>query len=290
MEDGADVFDAGQMGMGCLEQPPETRSLGSYTGQRIDRSQWTTVNTLKRFVPVGKCQFDLPGCCSWTTGKAVQTKYAYMVGGGYPQLSYAALHQLVTGGRMNRGARPIDSIEGVAKSGIPIVTPQLPEFFKSVRQLPKDAVEAGRAYLAHEWEECQSPEDVVSALLNNDPVNIGIWWYDSDANPGPSGHLPVRGSGGKGGHSVEAYGVLMGYPKSPSGVGIVFSNHHGDKAVPAFKDERGRTLRSGVWGDDGCGVVPIERLIDGIPAFGCYALRTVTIRNEDLNIPDPNFL
>lgn len=277
------------MATGLEPQPKESRTLGAYTGQRIPASDYASTDALKRFVPRGKCQRTLPGCSSWTNGKCVQAKYAYMTGGKYPELSYAAMHQEITGGKMNRGSRPVDGIELIAKRGCPLATPNLPEWFASPRNFPADAVNDRMAYRADEWEECMSVEDVLSAILNMDPVNLGFWWYDSDANPGPTGHLPVRGSGGRGGHSLIGCGIVMGYAKSQSGVGVLFNNHHGDKLSSSTVDERGRTLRYPVWGDDGFGVVPVERLVEGIEDFGCYALRTVTIRNEDINVPVPKF-
>lgn len=289
-DDNVDVLDFSQMATGCEPQPPETRSsLSEYTGKIIDPSDYYSTDGLKRFVPRGKCQSSLPACCTYTTLKLVQAKYSYMTGGKYPEFSYAAAHQEITGGRMSRGARPIDSIELVANRGIPLATPNLPEWFSSPRKFPDDAVADRMDVRAAEWQHIRNGKEAVSAILNMDGVNVCIWWYDSDANPGETGYLPVRGRGGKGGHSVVGCGVLLGYELSPSRIGIIIGNHHGDKQTPAMKDERGRTLRFPSWGNDGFGVVPIERVEDGIPDFGCYALRTVTIRNEDLNVPEPKF-
>ena len=277
---------------GCLPQPPDTRvgvAVG-YTGTLVPESQWASADALKRFVPRGKCQGSVPACNWYTTGKAYQTKYAYMSGGKCPQVSYCAGYQEDTGGNFRVGTMPLDSIKAIAARGLHPVTPDCPEWFNSPRRIPA-AVEAARPlYRADEWEELRTKAEIVSAILNNDPVNAGMDWYDSDANPGPTGHLPVRGSGRPGGHSVLFCGVVTGYAPSPSGVGLLFNNHHGDSQTPATKDERGRTLRFPVWGDDGFGVVPVERVEADARKYGAWALRTVYVRNEDLaDVPTPKF-
>ena len=122
---------------------------------------------------------------------------------------------------------------------------------------------------------------MVSDILSLSPCNIGIWWYDTDVNA-PNGELKVRGNSRLGGHAVVACGIVMNYSNSPSGVGIIINNHHGDSQTPATKDERGNTIRSGIWGKDGFGCVPIERLNNDIPTFGSFGLRSVMVNNEDL--------
>lgn len=296
MNDARDEMDADEIvppqafATGCLPQPPQTRSLAAYSGPLVAPNKRFSTDAMRRYVPRGKCQSSLPACCSYTTVKAIQTKYRMATGKLFPELSYAAAHQEITGGRMSRGARPLDSIELVSKRGVPPVVPGLPEWFKTVTAIPPAATALRLAYRGDEWEEIVRAEQTLDAIYNNDPVNVCIWWYDSDANPGPTGHLPVRGSGEAGGHSVLGCGIVIGYRLSPSGVGILINNHHGDSQTPAMKDERGRTLRFSAWGDDGFGVVPIERIAAGLPDFGSYALRTVTLRDADLDVPAPQFL
>lgn len=276
---------------GCLPQPVGTR-LGShctpYTGRKIDRSEWRSTDAMRRYVPRGKCQFHVPACNWYTTVKALQTKYFMTTGRVIPSLSYCAGYQEDTNGDFDRGTLPLESIRMIADRGVPPAIDGLPEWFDRRRNIPARAQEQRAFYKADEWEECDTAEDVISAILNNDPVNLGIWWYDSDANPGPSGRLG-RGRGGRGGHSVLGCGIVMDFPNSPSGVGILFNNHHGDSETPARTDERGRQLTYPVWGDDGYGVVSIERVAEGIPIFGCWALRTVTVNPVDVVVPNPNF-
>jgi hypothetical protein len=277
---------------GCLPQPLGTRTAAgyrTYTGAAIDRKDWRSTDAMKPFVPRGKCQSHVPACNWYTTGKALQTKYFLTTGKLYPEVSYCAGYQEDTNGNFDAGTLPLDSIRMIANRGIPPAIAGLPEWFDRPRQIPADAQNARMNYRADEWEECKSAEQVVSAILNNDPVNLGIWWFDSDANPGPTGHLPVRGRGGRGGHSVLGCGLVLDYAPSPSRVGVLFNNHHGDSKTPASRDERGRELKFPVWGDDGFGVVPLERVAEGIPVFGCWALRSVTVRNQDLNVPKPIF-
>jgi hypothetical protein len=288
------VDDTIKMATGCLPQPMDTRvgkCCAPYTGARIPPGEWRSSDALKPYVPRGKCQRHVPSCNWHTTGKAYQTKYAFMAGtpGKYPEVSYVAGFAEDTGNDFNVGTMPLESIRAIAERGLFPVTPDLPEWYDRPRRFPEDAQRRRALFRADEWEQCVTREDVVSALLNNDPVNIGIDWWDSDANPGPTGHLPVAGRGGKGGHSVLACGVVMGYALSPSGVGILFNNHHGDSHTPAFRDERGRQLKFPVWGDDGFGVVPVERVERGAPLYGCWALRTVYLLNDDLDVPTPNF-
>lgn len=290
----ADELDPQLMATGCLPQPPSTRVGAAYTGVRTPRDRWVSTDTMRAFVPRGKCQSTVPACNWYTTGKGYQTKYAMMTGKPYPEVSYCAGYAEDTNNNFNVGTMPADSIRAIAAKGCLPVVPGLPEWFNSPRRVPPEAVAGRKNLRADEWEMCQTGEDVVSAILNGDPVNIGIDWFDSDANPGPTGHLPVRGQCFQprcpGGHSVLACGVVMGYALSPSGVGILFNNHHGDSLTRAQQDERGRTLTFPVWGDDGFGVMPLERIANGIPRYGSWALRSVFIPADALaDVPDPQF-
>lgn len=276
---------------GCLPQPIETR-VGvrvGYTGPMFPTRQYRNFDALRRFVPRGKCQSSVPACNWYTTGKAYQTVYAFTTGKPYPEVSYCAGYQEATGGDFNAGTLPIDSIRAISERGLFPASDALPEWFNRPRLIPADAVSGRKLLRADEWEEARSAEEIISALLNADVLNIGIDWYAQDVNPGPTGHLGLRGRL-VGGHSVLACGVVMDYANSPSRIGILFNNHHGDSMTPAFQDERGNKLQFPVWGDDGFGVVPIERVVDGAAKYGAWVLRTVMMRGQDLNdVPVPNF-
>ena len=277
---------------GCLEQPPETRvgaQCGAYTGRSIPRSDWATTDALKRYVPRGKCQFTVPACNWYATLKAWQIKYALVTGKPAPDVSYCAGYQEDTGGNFNVGTMPLRSIRQIAERGIHLATPDLPEWFNRPRRVPADVAAARVELRADEWEQVQTADEIVSALLNNDPIDFGMDWWDPDANPGPTGELAVSHRGEPGGHALTGWGVLMGYRLSPSGVGIRFNNHHGDSKTPAQADERGRKILSGIWGNDGDGIVPIERVVAGARKYGAWALRTVTIRDIDLPDLTPKF-
>lgn len=286
------ILTPADLATGCLEQPASTRvgTAVGYTGTMIPKSQWKPTDALKPYVPKGKCQFTVPACNWYAALKAFQTKYALTVGGKYPEVSYMAGYQEDTGGNFRVGTMPLDAIRTMASKGIHPIGPGCPEWFDSPRRIPQE-IEAVRPTLrADEWEEVRVLDEIMSALLNTDPLDAGVDWWDSDANPGPDGHLPVRGSGRSGGHALTFYGIVMDYTPSPSRIGISFSNHHGDSLTPAVEDERGRKLRLGVWGNDGCGVMPVERLLSGAPRYGAWALRSVRVRNEDLDrVPDPVF-
>lgn len=280
---------------GCLPTPMDVRlSSGirqGYTGTMVPKGEWRSTQALKPFVPRGRCQKHVPSCNWHTTGKAYQTKYAFMTGGRFmPNVSYVAGFQEDTGGNFDTGTLPINSIKAIATKGMHPVGPECPEWFDRPRKIPA-SVEAERfKYRADEWEEIRTLEELMSAILNNDPVNAGIHWYNADANPGPTGHLKHRPPGQHGGHSVLFFGALMNYQYSPMGIGIVFNNHHGDSKTPGGKNEFGQEMKFPSWGDDGFGVVPVERLIEGMPLYGAWALRTVYIQNEHLNdVPQPKF-
>lgn len=279
------ILSFDQMGLGNCPIPEGTVKPKAYSGPMLPREQWFSSDALIDFVPRGKCQFDQPSCNAYATGKVWQTKYALTVGkkNFVRPVSYSALHQEITGGRMNDGSMPVDAINLIQSKGLFPVTSMLPEWYKQVQQIPPDAALARKLNRADEWEECYDGSGVVNACLALKPCNIGIWWYDSDVNPGPTGYLKVSGRSKLGGHAVVACGVLMGYDYSPSGVGIIINNHHGDSKTPATTDERGNTIRAGVWGNDGFGVLPIERLNKDIPTFGAFCLGSVYVNDADLN-------
>lgn len=267
------------MALGCLESPQGETGLPRYSGQLIDRSKWKRVDVLRRFAPRGKCQFNLPGCCTWTQLKQFQTMYAFNCDGYFPELSYAAMHQEVTGGIMSRGARPVDTMRLSVSKGIIPVSKDTPEFFTTPRQLNT----AGRElYVPGENEEIFTVDELVSAIINLEAPNVCLDWRERDTNPGPSGELyDDREAGGiLGGHSVLGVAVRFDYAKSPSGIGIGFQNHHGDKKSSGGPNEFGRV--SGVWGDDGFGWMPVERAIIGARKYSSTTLRTVKILDKDL--------
>jgi hypothetical protein len=274
-----------QMGLGNCPLPPGAVKPKAFSGKLIPFDQWQSTEYMLQFVPRGKCQFTQPSCNSYATGKTWQTKYALTVGkpGFVREVSYSALHQEITGGNMDEGSMPLDAIRINQEKGLPPVSDQLPEWFERTRPFPPNTPEQRKLNRADEWEECPSGAYVGSAIQAMQPCNIGVWWYDSDVNPGPTGELKVRGSSRLGGHAIVACGIVMGYRHSPRGIGIIISNSHGDSKTPSTKDERGNTIRSGVWGNDGFGILPIERLDNDIPTFGAFALRSVMVNDGDLS-------
>jgi hypothetical protein len=279
------------MATGCKPQPPSTRAtMPKFSGSRIPRSQYRSTDAMRRFVPLGKCQSSVPACCEYATIKCYQTKYGIVTGQSYPELSFCGNYQEQTGGDFTAGDMPLHAIKSLAEKGAYPVVPGLPEWFDRPMQIPAQAASKRHLFRADEWEECADEDDVVSAALNMDPVNVGIDWFDTDVNPGPTGHLQVQGNRLLGGHSLIVCGVVMGYRYSPSGIGLLFGNHHGDSKTPAMHDERGNTFKFPVWGDDGFGVMPIERIRDGIGKYGSFALRSIYLPDADLaGGPDPKF-
>lgn len=278
------------MATGCLPQPISTRTgIDLYTGALIPPAKYKSTRVLAQFVPRGKCQSSVPACNWYSTVKAYQTVFAMRTSLPYPQLSYCANYQIATNGDFNAGTMPLDAIRQISQQGIVPVGPGLPEWFNRPRQIPAELIQRRSLYRGLGWEECRTAGQVISAVINTDPVNIGMDWMSEDVNPGPTGHLGVGGHV-IGGHSVLAIGIELGYKLSPSGIGVVFSNHHGDKLTPALKDERGNTLQFPVWGDDGIGIVPIERVADGIVKYGSFTLRSIMLTAEMLgDLPTPNF-
>ncbi len=275
------LLSPGQLALGLEPSPSGTTGLEPFTGTPIPRSAWVSTDALKPFVPRGKCQFSVPACTEYTNGKMYQTKLAHMTGrpGFVVPISYCANHQEITNGNMNRGSRAVDCIRQMVEKGLYPAGPNLPEWFDRPRQLP--AVER-TPFAGDEWEEIFDADEVVSSLLGLNPVNVGFDWCQRDVTPGPAGHLVMDAGRVLGGHSVLACGVVMGYTPSPSHVGILFSNHHGDSQTPNQRNEFGQDMGAGVWGADGFGVVPIERVAAGIPKYSCCTLRTVKVRNEDI--------
>lgn len=278
------------MATGCLPQPISTRTgIDLYTGVLIPPSQYKSTRVLAQYVPRGKCQSSVPACNWYSTVKAYQTVFAMRTGKPYPELSYCANYQIATNGDFDAGTMPLDAIKQISQQGIVPVGPDCPEWFNRPRQISAELMQRRSIFRGLGWEECRTAGQVISATINTDPVNIGIDWFAEDVNPGPSGFIGVNGRL-IGGHSVLAIGVEMGYKYSPSGIGIVFSNHHGDKLTPAFKDERGNTLQFPVWGDDGIGIVPIERVAAGIVKYGAFSLRSIMLTADMLgDLPTPNF-
>lgn len=278
------------MATGCLPQPISTRTgIDLYTGVMIPPEQYRSTRVMARYVPRGKCQSSVPACNWYSTLKAYQTVFAMRTGKPYPELSYCANYQIDTNGNFDAGTMPLESIRQITRDGIVPVGPGLPEWFNQPRQIPPELMKRRSLFRGLGWEECRTGAQVISAILNTDPVNIGIDWMSEDVNPGPTGFLGV---GGRiiDGHSVLAIGVEMGYHLSPSRIGIVFSNHHGDKLTPAFQDERGNQLKFPVWGDDGIGIVPIERVQAGIVKYGSFSLRSIMLTSDMLgDLPAPIF-
>lgn len=281
------------MATGCMPQPMETR-VGfrvGYTGTQIKPSDYESVSVMRNYVPRGKSQGSVPACNIYTTGKCFQTVYAMRTGKPYPQVSYCAMYQEITHGDFEAGTLPIDAIRVAASRGFYPVSDDCPEWFNQPRRIAGAIEDQRHTLRTDEWEEVRTREDLLSAIMNNDPVDAGIDWYREDVNPGPKGRLGVRGSQLLGGHSVEFMGVVMGYDLSPSRIGVLFNNHHGDSETPAMTDERGNKLQFPIWGDDGFGIVPIERLEAGIPKYGAWAMRSVMIRSADLiDVPTPRFI
>jgi hypothetical protein len=266
------------MALGCEPCPQGTTGLPRYSGPQVPQSEWKAVDALRPFAPLGKCQFNLPACCTYTRVKAYQTLHAFHSGkvGNFPEVSYAAMHQEATGGRMQQGARPVDVLR-TAPQGLVPVSPETPEFFTS----PRNFSGKGRELLKEdEWQEVFGLEDTVSAVLSLHAVNVCLDWRQRDANPGPTGELVMEAGGMLGGHSVLAVGIRFDYRNSPSGIGVIIQNHHGDKLSSGGKNEFG--LVSGVWGDNGFGIVPIERIVAGAEKYSSTALRTVMIQDKDL--------
>lgn len=271
-----------QLALGNNPLPPGAMKPRLSAAKLIPQSDWYSTEYLKQFVPRGKCQFNQPSCNSYATGKVWQTKYACTIGkaGFVRPVSYSALHQEITGGNMDDGSMPLDSIRINQERGLIAASSSLPEWYSSPRNLTQfqDSRKLNRA---DEWEDCPSGAYIVSAVLAMQPCDFGIWWYDTDVNA-PNGELVVRGRTRLGGHALVACGLVMGYHNSPSGVGILFNNHHGDSQTPSQTDERGNSIRAGIWGNDGFGIVPIERLDADVPTFGAFALRSVMVNDEDL--------
>jgi len=271
-----------QMALGRNLLPPGAMKPRLSAAKLIPRSDWYTTEYLKQFVPRGKCQFNQPSCNSYATGKAYQTKYAQIVGkaGFVRPVSYSALHQEITGGNMDEGSSPLDSIRLNQEKGLRAATQQLPEWYSSPHQLASNDT-TRLLQRADEWEDCPSGAYIVSAVLAMQPCDFGMWWCEGDVNAA-NGELTMNPGRKLGGHALVACGVVMGYKNSPSGVGILLNNHHGDSQTPSQTDERGNSIRAGIWGNDGFGIVPIERLDTDVPSFGAFALRSVYVNDEDL--------
>lgn len=279
---------------GLLEQPMSTRvgaCMAPYSGDDIPRSEYKTTTLMKKWLPLGVCQFWVPACCQYTSVKSYIGLYAFNTGGLiYPNLSYCALHQEVTNGsvdregKFNMGARPLDAMQHMLTYGIPTVEEGLPAFYDRPRPIPSLAQANRKRYVPDEWEHIDNTNQLISAHHGIGYSNIGIEWWQSDANPGPQGFLPVKGTGRKGGHSVVGCGFIFNYPLSPSGCGILFQNHHGDEKTQAGGKNEFGGATCPIWGDNGFGVAPIERVERGIEIFGCWWMRSVTLRNEDLAI------
>ena len=276
--------------LGCIPQPRSTRAaLPRYDGPRINPADYYSTDYMRQFVPMGKSQKSVPACCAYATGKIWQLVYRLRTGKPAPDVSYCALYEEATGGNFNEGTMPLDLIRRMQRDGIPPATAALPEWFDSARRIPAESQAARKMLRADEWQECHTRDDVISAILSLRPVNVCMQWRQADSNPGPTGRLKLNAGRVLGGHSLVGCGIVMGYSESPSGVGILLNNHHGDSKVPAQRDERGNLLTYPVWGDDGFGVVPIERVEEDMESFGSFALSSVMVRSEDLDVPEPHF-
>ena len=285
------LVDHDRMATGCHVQPADTRAgMVKYTGPRIKESDYESTDALRPYVPLGLCQASVPACCEFATIKAYMTKFHVTTGKPSVPLSICASYQENVNGDFTSGDAPMHSLRSLATKGAYPVVDGLPVWFDRPRSVPADAVARRHLFRADEFEDCQEAADLISAILNMDPTNIGIDWYDTDVNPGPTGHLLVRGNRVVGGHSLTGCGIVMNYRPSPSGLGILFNNHHGDKLTPTQHDERGNTFTFPVWGDDGFGVMPIERAVAGMPKYGAFALRSVFVPDAILSdVPTPNF-
>lgn len=268
------------MALGCEPTPQGTTGLKKWAGLLIPESDWKPVNALEQFVPLGKCQYSLPACCSYSRGKAYQTLHAFHSGkvGNYPQISYAAMHQEATNGNMNQGARPDDMFR-LARNGIVPADVEVPEYYTT----PRNYKGTGRDLnMEDEWYELFGLNDTVSALMSLHACNVCFDWRQKDSNPGPSGELVMDAGGYLGGHSLMACGIRFDYRHSPSGIGVRINNHHGDELTSGGENEFGQV--SGVWGDNGFGWVPIERVIAGAKVYSSTALRTVQILDSNLAV------
>lgn len=270
--------------LGCLPNDPTKpkAALPKYGGQLIPRDQWKgpPITFLKDYVPKGMCQFDLPACCTYSQVKQYLTMYAYVCGrpGFKPvEISCAAMHQEVTGGNMDQGARPVDTMKLACEKGYVPASKEAPVFFKQPRRYSG----AGREmFKPHEQEEVTTEDEIVSALMSDSALNLCMDWREGDTNPGPKGELKMSAGRVLGGHSIIGCGVRFDYPHSPSGRAALIGNHHGDEESSGGVNEFGQ--RSGVWGDNGFAWVPIELVVDGARKYTCTVLRTVQVRNEDL--------
>ena len=280
------------MATGCLPAAPQAfAGLPAYSGDLIPPEQYRTTEAMKPFVQRGLCQASVPACCEYACLKCYLSKYAMTTGKTPPKLSFCATYQDAVGGDFSAGDVPPHAVAILAGKGAYPASDELPVWFGSPRRVPAAAEASRHLYRADEWEKCGSAAEVISAVLNGDPVAFCVEWFTSDRSPGPEGELPVQGDYAVGGHALFGWGLLLGYHLSPSGVGVRFNNHHGDKETPAITDEHGRQFLIGVWGDDGDGVMPIERIIRGFAIYGpAAALRSVYVPDSAFSdVPTPKF-
>lgn len=247
--------------MGCKNEPPllswtEFGTAAAPTTRLIPREQWQPVDLEAYLGPVydqdGRGQCNASATCS-------ALEFAREVGGmEYVHLSAGDLYSQINGGR-DDGSTLEAGLRAALTTGV--ATARTVPYVWNGRRVENAAAKGERQlYKAAEVYLCPSFDHVASAIQQGFIPIIGMKWH-GNFKPDRDGWLPVRGSGGYGGHAIAVCGL--------------------DKRVIGGKEVWALKIRnswSAAWGLGGNCYVP-EPLLDGWIG-GHWAVRSV-VRTPD---------
>jgi hypothetical protein len=256
--------------------------------------------TLLNYVPKGKFQNGVGACNAYATGKDFQG-CVRMSGGPKIDVSYAGLYWQINGGR-DSGSTPEAALQAMLQGGIALADSTTPELTTRNLRLSSAKLAEAKQYRFHEAHTINRNDGGASfcrAIMSGFLCNGGIWWWDTDDYMTQDGRMPPVGrnirSWSKGGHSVCMGGLkwfdepatLKAGPHTfqlPAGLYVEINNHHGDDECPPFTFSNGATVKPR-WGLNGNGFIHLGRFLDGMKAFGFWALRDVMRFWGDLPAP-----
>lgn len=170
----------------------------------IPRDQWKPVN-LGTFLPPVHDQDGIGQCASSSACTVVEACRA-QAGLPYVYLSAGDLYSRVNGGR-DQGSMPEDNLNELITNGVAPAA-NVPYIWNGRRATDAATVAARKPYRIDEAYLCDSFEAMASALQQGFFIQEAIWWYDGDRTDA-DGWLPARGSGGRGGHALAGYALVV---------------------------------------------------------------------------------
>jgi hypothetical protein len=216
----------------------------------IPRSEWDerikTAPDLSVFVEAIKDQNGEGQCASSATATTVEILRA-MARMKYIELSPASLYKRVNGGK-DHGSTLDGNLNEITEAGILPVSLFPAIGFRNA--LPDNWMpEAANFKLTESFEDVDTFDAMVTALLEGHPVPFGTWW-----------NYPRKA----GGHAIVAVKAV----KEGGRYGVKIANSHGL-----------------IYGKQGFGTLWEPQVDDGLATFGGWAGRVATVSGGDLPTP-----